>query len=49
MRNTRTPSPYDMGPCSHSIGQQLTRMSPYHQSDAENEEVEVSRRRTPTY
>lgn len=26
----------------HSMSQQMTRMSPYHHSDAENEEVEVS-------
>ena len=37
----RASSPYDMTPMQ-PMGHQLTRMSPYHHSDAENEEVEVS-------
>lgn len=39
LRTARASSPYDMNSV-HSMSQQMTRMSPYHHSDAENEEVE---------
>lgn len=41
IRNTRTPSPYE-GTMIRVINQQNNHFSPYHQNDAENEEVEVS-------
>lgn len=39
MRNTRTPSPYENS--MQTNNQQNSHTSPYQQSDAENEEVEV--------
>ncbi|XP_046838954.1 meiosis regulator and mRNA stability factor 1 isoform X1 [Vespa crabro] len=39
IRNTRTPSPYE-GTMIRVINQQNNHFSPYHQNDAENEEVE---------